>query len=354
MVATRVNEIDLLRFMAALAVVFFHYTFRGYAADSMSVIPFPLFAPYSKYGYLGVELFFMISGFVILMTAAGGSMRDFVVSRVIRLYPAFWASCTITFVVIFFFGEPKYTATISQYVINMTMLSGFLRVPPIDGVYWTLFVEIQFYFFITIILFIKKISRIQSFLTAWMLLSILLTLFPVKILNFLLITEYSAYFIAGATFYLIWLEGLTLRKGVLLLVSWGSALFQEMHYLVEFEKHYNTNMNSVVVVGVITSFFILMLLVALKKTGRIGQKQWILIGSLTYPLYLLHQNIGFIVFNASYGWMSPFWLFCLTLGGVLLLSYAIHVLIEKRFSHTIKIHMNNAIDALSGLKMKQF
>ena len=94
---TRVNEIDLLRFFAALAVVFFHYSFRGYAADAMSIMPYPLLASLSKYGYLGVELFFMISGFVILMTAANGSLRSFAISRIVRLYPAFWACCTVTF-----------------------------------------------------------------------------------------------------------------------------------------------------------------------------------------------------------------------------------------------------------------
>ena len=71
----RVNEIDLLRFVAALAVVFFHYAFRGYAADDRSIMPYPLLAPIAKYGYLGVELFFLISGFVILMTASRGSLR---------------------------------------------------------------------------------------------------------------------------------------------------------------------------------------------------------------------------------------------------------------------------------------
>ena len=69
----RVNELDLLRFFAAFSVVLYHYTFRGYAADDMSIVPYPLFAPISKYGYLGVDLFFMISGFVILMTASSGS-----------------------------------------------------------------------------------------------------------------------------------------------------------------------------------------------------------------------------------------------------------------------------------------
>lgn len=100
MTGGRVNEIDLLRFLAALAVVFFHYSFRGYAADGLSVMSYPLLASVSKYGYLGVELFFMISGFVILMTAAHAGLRDFVISRVVRLYPAFWACCTVTFLVI--------------------------------------------------------------------------------------------------------------------------------------------------------------------------------------------------------------------------------------------------------------
>jgi len=57
MKSSRVNEIDFLRFLAAMAVVFFHYAFRGYAADAMTAMPYPLLAPISKYGYLGVELF---------------------------------------------------------------------------------------------------------------------------------------------------------------------------------------------------------------------------------------------------------------------------------------------------------
>ncbi|EAU9199926.1 acyltransferase, partial [Salmonella enterica] len=56
MIKNRINEIDLLRFVAAMAVVFFHYAFRGYAADGMSIMPYPSLAPVSKYGFLGVQL----------------------------------------------------------------------------------------------------------------------------------------------------------------------------------------------------------------------------------------------------------------------------------------------------------
>ncbi len=53
----RLKELDLLRFLAALAVVIFHYAFRGYARGDMSVMPYPLLTEVAKYGYLGVELF---------------------------------------------------------------------------------------------------------------------------------------------------------------------------------------------------------------------------------------------------------------------------------------------------------
>src|SRR5881394_93905 len=100
MTSNRLYEVDLLRFFAAMSVLLFHYCFRGYAADGMSVMPYPTLAPVAKYGYLGVDLFFMISGFVILMSVSSGSLRDFFVSRVVRLYPAFWVCCTITFLTI--------------------------------------------------------------------------------------------------------------------------------------------------------------------------------------------------------------------------------------------------------------
>lgn len=54
MQSKRVNEIDLLRFLAALVVVFFHYSFRGTAADDRTIMAYPLLAPVAKYGYLGV------------------------------------------------------------------------------------------------------------------------------------------------------------------------------------------------------------------------------------------------------------------------------------------------------------
>jgi peptidoglycan/LPS O-acetylase OafA/YrhL len=57
----RFYEIDLLRFLAALSVVLFHYTYFGPMAKDYSPISYPELGRFGRYGYLGVELFFIIS-----------------------------------------------------------------------------------------------------------------------------------------------------------------------------------------------------------------------------------------------------------------------------------------------------
>lgn len=51
----------------------------------------------ARFGYLGVDLFFLIGGFVIMMSAAHGTAQAFTASRAGRLLPAFWICCTATF-----------------------------------------------------------------------------------------------------------------------------------------------------------------------------------------------------------------------------------------------------------------
>jgi peptidoglycan/LPS O-acetylase OafA/YrhL len=97
---SRYHEIDLLRFVAAMAVVFYHFAYRGYHADYLSPLDYPALGQVCKYGYLGVELFFLISGYVILHSAQGKTLGQFFVSRVRRLYPAYWVACTLCFVAI--------------------------------------------------------------------------------------------------------------------------------------------------------------------------------------------------------------------------------------------------------------
>src|SRR6185436_18721223 len=96
----RIGEVDALRGLAALAVVFYHYgqRYRELGADAYLSAKFPGQFPMNgeplawvSWGHYGVQLFFMISGFVILMTISKvRSLKEFALLRFVRLYPAFW------------------------------------------------------------------------------------------------------------------------------------------------------------------------------------------------------------------------------------------------------------------------
>jgi peptidoglycan/LPS O-acetylase OafA/YrhL len=344
----RVNEIDLLRFVAALSVVLFHYTFRGYAADSLSEMPYPALAPVAKYGYLGVELFFLISGFVILMTASSGTLKDFTISRAVRLYPAFWQCCTITFLVTVLAAPAGMSVTLPQYLANMTMLSGFAGVPSVDGVYWSLFVELQFYALIAVVLTIGRIHQAQWFFLLWLVATLAMEAFPAPgKLRFVLIADYAAYFIAGAIAYLIWARGMSILRVAAFVAAWGLALCQSLESLPAIEEHYRTPMSGTVVAMTITSIFAVMFLVAARKTGALGRRRWLVLGALTYPLYLLHQNIGYILFNTGYPVVNPHVLLWGTLLLMLTAAFAVNRLVERRFAPHMKRCMEQAFDWLA-------
>lgn len=286
------------------------------------------------------------------MTAASGSLRLFFISRFVRLYPAFWACCTITFATTIAIGWPRYSAHFSQYAMNMTMLSGFIGVPSIDGAYWSLFVEIKFYVLVALILAIGRIHQAQSFLIAWLAASIALQVFPIYKLRYLLIVDYSAYFIAGATCFLIWSQGASLIRIGVMCLSWSLALAQALQGISKFEKLYNTSMDGIVVCGIITLFYLIMLLVSLRRIGFLGRNRWLLAGSLTYPLYLLHQNIGFMVFNMTYPAINPHLLLWGVIIGAIAAAFGVNYFIERKFSAPLKRSLNKAFDYVQSLLIR--
>ena len=85
----RLANLDLLRLLAAVMVVFYHYTYSGYATGSWNPVAYPELSPITQHFWGGVSLFFIISGFVIAYSAQNRSAFDFLTSRIARLYPAF-------------------------------------------------------------------------------------------------------------------------------------------------------------------------------------------------------------------------------------------------------------------------
>lgn len=326
----RFYEIDLLRFLAALAVVLYHYTFRGFAEGGYSPVEYPVLGEFFKYGSYGVQLFFIISGFVILMTATKRDAAHFVISRITRLYPAFWICVTLTALAIVWKGGALFQVDLVQYILNLSMVSGFIGVEMVDGVYWTLLVEIKFYALIFVLLILGQIHRIEWFLAFWLLLTAVSLVIPLpKIVTFLFLTDWSAFFIAGALFYLIRQHGLNLYRGGMLWASFMVAIFENLRQLSHLEKMYNSYFSPLVTSLLILAFFVIFLLIALGKTQFFSSPHLVKLGILTYPLYLIHQNIGFIIFHEVGDSVNRYVLLAALVLIMMMAAWLIHKLIEQ-------------------------
>lgn len=92
----RVIELDALRGLAALCFVLYHFTwFIDTVLPGARLPAFQL-----RWGCYGVQLFFAISGFVILMTLDRTvTVRQFARARFRRLFPAYWIAMAATFAI---------------------------------------------------------------------------------------------------------------------------------------------------------------------------------------------------------------------------------------------------------------
>lgn len=145
----RFRELDGVRGIASVAVVFSHLT-TGHDSNYPQEGRAPFDAGWGAYG---VQLFFLISGFVILMTAQRARRpSDFVVSRVSRLYPAYWVALTLSIVVSVAFAVPHTDVGWPNRLLNYVMVQRWFLVPNVDEVYWTLAIEMQFYVLMLVVL----------------------------------------------------------------------------------------------------------------------------------------------------------------------------------------------------------
>jgi peptidoglycan/LPS O-acetylase OafA/YrhL len=349
----RYYEIDLLRFIAAISVVLFHFCYRGYHADNLSPVEFPALGEVFKYGYLGVELFFIISGYVVLMSAQGKTLSQFFVSRAMRLYPAFWVACTFTFIVMRLLGpayhapgwSPMLDAPLRGYLFNMTMLHEFFGVNDLDGVYWTLTVEIIYYFLIALLISFKWMKHLVSVLTVWLAYCALAG--PVTSgspFAFLLFPFAAPFFIAGMVFYLLqtnqaarWkLYSLLTASYVLALRAARQGLHDTMH---TFQQPFSL----AIVLLLVTAFFALFLLIIHRRL-HVGQAKWLAwAGALTYPVYLLHHNVGYVVLQRLGGQVNKYFLLAGMLGLLLVLATLLHIFVERRYSKLFGQKLNSLL-----------
>lgn len=291
----RLDYLDSIRGVAALLVVL-HHTFEWFIKHFEINYPIlvNLFETFNL-GRFGVLIFFLTSGFLIpwsLKRNTPHPLKNFVIKRFFRLYPAYWFS--IIPAVIIGTGVGMNIISTDQVLLNFTMIHKFLGVESVIESYWTLHVELIFYF-LCVILFSLNLLQNNAYL---IMLTIVFSLcavavaalgyyyhirIPVLMPQGLAIMFYGSllcnYFIKKQSELLKPLVILTVLYLILLSVA------DKFYYVDSWLKWFFTHL---------AAFFMFFLLITkVKLNNRIA----VYLGRISYSLYLLHTLVINVVFK---------------------------------------------------------
>ncbi|WP_170839558.1 acyltransferase family protein [Micromonospora halophytica] len=339
--------LDGLRLLSALMVVVYHLLHGEGVRDDAWRAPtdqlFPGLAGAAGYGWLGVEMFFLISGFVICMSSWGRTVGEFAVARVVRLYPAYWFAVVATTAVLVLFPVFAAHRDWTHVLVNMTMLQSLMGVPDVERAYWTLAVELLFYVLFALVVVARgmTVRRVVAFCVLWTLASLVAPWVQNEAVFILVGRGYAQYFVAGIAFYLMYRFGANAVLWGIVGCSWiiaVSRLWTEI-------KTYSTS-EFLPAAACVTVFFVAMALIAHGWSDRIRWRWLTTAGALTYPLYLLHAQIGLTVIAAARPYLPAWVLLGATIVGLLLLAYLVHRLVERPVARRLRRALLRSLDSM--------
>jgi peptidoglycan/LPS O-acetylase OafA/YrhL len=337
----RYAELDSLRGLAALLVVLFHLTIH----TEQSHLGFNL-------GVTGVDLFFIISGFVIFMSINSiSSTKEFIINRFTRLYPTYWTCVSFTFILYFIVNKIsniRNTISFTDYLANLTMFQSYFKISNIDGPYWTMIIEMLFYIFIAIIFSIKQSKYIIPIgVSVLLIISIqnliaktemwpwyskfrevvpLIFFFPLffsGILFYKLLRTNEKHFL----YYLLLLFAFILQ--ILNLAGDGEFITQKEH------------------IAMTVIYFGTFILFVNKKLSFIVSCPFLFFGKISFALYLIHQYISCqVLLPYLIGTCHiNFWIaVCISLAVVIvlatLITYYIEIPLGKRMNNSLRSTFN--------------
>jgi peptidoglycan/LPS O-acetylase OafA/YrhL len=286
----RIQSLDGLRGIAALGVVFQHFTTdfnERYHPASVAHVAFP-------YGGYGVTLFFLISGFVIFMTVEKSARpRDFIISRVTRLFPTYWTALAITTLVLALAPLPDTLHGVHLFrraVANVPMVSEWFGIGLVDQVYWTLRVEMSFYLIMLALLATRRVHWAIPVMFTLTLLGIgHHVVFGqdgprfIKYWGMLLLFDSAGFFTAGMILYRSLTEW---RPYYALVLAVCVAAPLSLHW----EPH-------APVVDAATALFLtgIVYLASRDKLLFLTHPVLVFLGAISYSLYVTHHWVGVII-----------------------------------------------------------
>jgi peptidoglycan/LPS O-acetylase OafA/YrhL len=207
-----------------------------------------------------------------------------------------------------------------------------------------LYVELIFYFWVFLVSFSGLIRRADKILGLWFAASLAIHFFggiTFTDLDLLLIPDWSFYFIAGGAFYLIRQHGPRLYLAALALASYAMTIKLSWQGLEPGDP--------LVACAFVTLFFLFFTAIAMHWSMPVEKPWMVTVGLLTYPLYLIHQNIGYLLLSAFQGILPRLWTLSVTVAIVLLCSYLIATQVERPFALLLKRGITRLLDlARSG------
>ncbi|WP_278235125.1 acyltransferase [Isoptericola sp. AK164] len=356
--ASRMHLLDLLRFGAAMAVVVYHFTAtptanRYWGADVTSL--FEGINQVTRYGWLAVEAFFVISGFAILWSVQGRTLAQFTGSRVGRLYPAFWACVVLTAVLQALWDDGRHLTAV-ETVANLTMAPDLLGAEPSQVVYWTLLVELKFYLLVGLALAVGPLTRGRAVALAlgWPAAGLVAQGLGAPGLAEALAVRHAVYFGIGMLLFVLW-QDLTGRgaapvagprspstravaAALAVLVVAGAARVVRSAQLAQ--ELQGVRVDPAVAVGVLLTSIALVALAT--HPGVTVRQRWaagacVTAGALTYPVYLVHTQFGWAVTQWLTGaGAGPGATLAAATAVSLLLAAAIHHGVERPFSRPMR------------------
>ena len=300
----RILELDALRALAALNLMVFHFTYV-YGGKYGFASPLGFTFPYGKYG---VELFFILSGFVNAMTLLRKRRpADFVAGRFIRILPSYWLVIFLNVLLLSLvpmFGE---TVTIDSTAANMTVMPGLFGYHNMEPVTWTLQIEMLFYGMLLLMLVSGAIDKplptmmvglacclvgalgtqaLQANCPDWIWTE------RASLMQDILILKWLPLFSMG-----ILLNEIKSRRGKFWLNAAGILISAIVFHIIDLKDH--NPLATALLFG----------LVAFSAYGKIPllrTRPLMFIATISYSLYLFHNNLGSALIRQLENWnISP-------------------------------------------------
>lgn len=316
-----VEGLSFLRGIAALSVCLYHFT-----GGALPKLKDPAIERFFSNGWLGVDVFFVISGFIIPYSLLGkdysiSKLFPYMKKRIIRINPPAYVALGLVLAQWYFIDyaiahDTKYTSglTVWQLVHNMLFTIPFTHYKWVVGIFWTLAIEFQFYIFIGLLFntIYEKFS-IATFIIIFLGASALQYLPFESKENFF---HYSSLFALGGVALLYHAGRISIKFYILLLVTFFIITWVQILPLIA-------------ITGLATVIFINFFKVKNKITDFFG--------NISYSFYLVHVLVGTTCEFFLIRLINPeplinkIVMLLLSLMIAVSCAYVFYLLIEKRF-----------------------